>query len=126
MAESVIDLTLDDSSDEEDPVVDVDEASRTQLRTAIDTVPESRLRQIMRKLVDADLEIERAVLMELVTVNKRSRAVMTRWEVCANCEEEFDLSEARDNEECIYHTGSFLHVFVLFALPCSPNRAFYR
>jgi len=104
MAE-VIDLTLDDSSDEGEPAVLVDDVSRTHLLAAIDTVPELRLRHVITKLVNEDPAVERALLRELVTVKKRTRAMMPRWEICQNCEEEFDVSEARDDEECTYHTG---------------------
>ena len=107
MPEEIIDLTLDDSSDEleEEPGVHVDYVPRTLLHDAIDTVPESRLRQIIKNLVDEDPAVERAVLEELVTVKKRTREIISRWEICANCEEEFDVSEPRDDEECTYHTG---------------------
>ena len=113
MAE-VIDLTLlEDSSDEEEPAIYVDDVdvSRAQLHFAIDTVPESRLRLVMKQLVDEDSAFAHAVLRELVTVKKRTREVMSRWEICTNCEEEFDVSVARDDEECSYHTGFCLYIF---------------
>ena len=113
-AANVIDLTLDDSSDEEEPAVHVDlnDVRRTQLLAAIDAVPESHLRQIIRKLVDEDPAVEHALLGELVTV-KRTREVMSRWETCNNCEGEFDVSEPRDDEECIYHSGIFHNVVLI-------------
>jgi hypothetical protein len=109
----VIDLTLSsdsddkESSDEGEPAVHVNAASKSQLHTAIDTVPESRLRNVLRRLVDKDAAVERAMLKELVTIKKRTNVVMPRWEICANCEEEFDVSQRQDDEECMYHPGAF-------------------
>lgn len=107
----VIDLTVssgsDESSNEGEPAVHVNAASKSQLHIAIDTVPESRLRYVLKILVDKDPAVERAVLKELVTVKKRTNVVMPRWEICANCEEEFDVSQRRDDEECMYHSGMF-------------------
>jgi hypothetical protein len=114
MAE-VIDLTLDDSSDEEGvPTFYVEDVSRTQLHDAIDNVSESRLRQVMKNLVDEDPAIGAAVLDELMTVRKRTREVVSRWETCANCEEEFDVSTAREDEECTYHTGICFFAFLCY------------
>jgi len=116
MAEAVdvIDLTLDsDSSDEEgQPAIygNLNDVPRAHLLAAIDTVPESRLRQIIKKLVDEEPAFERALLDELVTVKKRTHEAMSRWGICDNCEEEFDVSELRYEEECTYHTGTRLTV----------------
>jgi len=107
-AADVIDLTLDDSSDEEgQPAVhgNLNDVPRAHLLAAIDTVPELRLRQIIKKLVDEEPAFERALLDELVAVKKRTHEAMSRWGICDNCEEEFDVSELRYEEECTYHTG---------------------
>jgi len=131
----VIDLTLSSdpesangsSEDEGEPAVNVNAASKLQLHTAIDTAPESRLRHVLKRLIDKDPAVERAVLKVLVTVKKRTRVVMPRWEICANCREEFDASKRRDDEECTYHLGVFAIYFHASSLrSCSLNLGHLR
>jgi hypothetical protein len=100
MPDDVIDLTLSSSEEEE-----VDDVSLTQLHIAITTVPEARLREVVAKLVDSDHAVQQAMLEELVTVKKRTRAAAPRYEICFNCREEFDASEDREEHECCYHPG---------------------
>jgi hypothetical protein len=38
---------------------------------------------------------------------KRNGKQNKRWAKCANCGEDFDLSTEGDDDECIYHPGSF-------------------
>jgi hypothetical protein len=63
------------------------------------------------KLVQALPAAENALLAELVTTKpkrknaERDSEVVSRWEVCSNCREEFDMSKERDEEECLYHSG---------------------
>lgn len=99
--DSVIDLTSS-SDDETEPIDDI---SVTQLHVAIATVPEIRLREVVTKLVDENRTVQRAVFAQLVTFSKQTRAVVPRYEICINCEEEFDVSDNREEDECTYHPG---------------------
>lgn len=116
---NVIDLTL--SSDNEE---DADEVSLTQLKIAITTVQEARLREVITKLVENDRAVQRALLKEFVTVKKRARAVVPRYETCVNCREEFDASGDREEDECCYHPGKCCLLLTENELPrfCPPNR----
>lgn len=126
MASEVIDLTVssdesdqdsgDNGSDEGGQPVEVEAPTTTQLLVAIGHVPEARLREVISKVVQEDPNIEYALMQEFFTVKKRSREVIERWEICANCREEYDASQDQDDEECSYHPGreSWLRVNI----PC--------
>lgn len=115
-ASEVIDLTLSsddsvhesgyESSDAGPPDIDIGQTAKLKLLVAIGHVPEARLRQVLVKLVQKDPMIEQALMEEFFTVTKRSREVIERWEICANCKEEFDASQDRHKEECTFHTGT--------------------
>jgi hypothetical protein len=89
----------------------VSATAKAQLQVAIANVDEARLRTIVAKLVQALPPAENALLAELVTTKpkrknaERDSEVVSRWEVCSNCREEFDMSKERDEEECLYHSG---------------------
>ncbi|KAF8071642.1 hypothetical protein FPV67DRAFT_1577635, partial [Lyophyllum atratum] len=125
----VIDLTgLSDSSDEEededesgeeegsesssssqgedsDVEVPVDGTSRARLHEAIATVGEERLRRILAHLVDSYPAVEDALTRELVTLKRKTQDVVSRWDMCSNCDEEFDTGTRREEEECTFHPG---------------------
>lgn len=122
----VIDLTqLTESSDEDNDVDELssrssgsegsyeeillDEVTRAQLHTAIDTVTEKRLREIIRALADTFPAVEMALVKELVTVERETRDVVPRWETCVCCDEEFEVNMQRDDGECIFHPGWFMN-----------------
>lgn len=92
-------------SDEQDEGSIPREETRPQLLDAIQTVPEQRLRQLVTSLVYTLPAAEQALTDELVVVHKRTREVASRWEVCCNCDEEFDVGTKRRQGECQYHPG---------------------
>lgn len=115
MSAEVIDLTAvsDDSEHDTDDETseEVGEAfqvsdSTVRLLTAVGHVPEARLRQILIKVIQEDPSFEKALLKEFFVEKKRTREVVERWEVCANCKEEYDAGEDRDDEECAFHPGT--------------------
>ncbi|KAJ3514662.1 hypothetical protein NLJ89_g2250 [Agrocybe chaxingu] len=118
----VIDLTgLSDSGDEHNPEeedlesehasegseieITLNQETRAQLQTAIATVSETRLRRLLKILVEADVTIEAALTRELVTLKRGTQDVVPRWETCANCDEEYDINTVREDAECIFHPG---------------------
>lgn len=107
----VIDLTdLPSEPDEDDnhtagiPLEEI----RPTLLDAIQTVPAQRLRELVTNLVLTLPEVEEALTNELVVIRKRTRDVASRWEICRNCEEEFDVGTRRTEGECRYHPGAYL------------------
>ncbi|GLB44898.1 hypothetical protein LshimejAT787_1802350 [Lyophyllum shimeji] len=94
------------SRDEDDDIeVPVDGTSRASLHEAIARVSEQRLRQIVAQLVDTFPAVEGALTRELVTLKRKPYDVVPRWETCSNCDEEFDMSTRREEEECMFHPG---------------------
>jgi hypothetical protein len=110
----ILDLTnLTDSSDDENgseseeiPEPNLDDISLTQLKNAIASVSEQRLREAVSRLVVTIPAAGHALMRELFAVQNQTRKVVSRWETCANCGEEYDAGEPRDEEECTYHSGS--------------------
>ncbi|KDQ59083.1 hypothetical protein JAAARDRAFT_651962 [Jaapia argillacea MUCL 33604] len=110
--------TMESSQYAEEPL---DGPHREQLHVAIGAVPELRLRELVTRLCDHVPTVERAFFKELVVVReledevaeevkkygnrKRVREVAPLWEPCANCEEEFDTNEEREEGECEFHPG---------------------
>ncbi|KAF8220946.1 hypothetical protein L208DRAFT_726606 [Tricholoma matsutake] len=86
----------------------LDEVTRAQLHTAIDTVTEKRLREILRVLADTIPAVEMALVKELVTVERETRDVIPRWETCVCCDEEFEVNTQREDGECIFHPGELV------------------
>jgi hypothetical protein len=80
-------------------------SAKTQLQDAIASVSETRLRAIIAKLALSNPAIENALIPELVATKPKRKHAVSRWEMCAHCDEEFDVSEERDEEECVYHSG---------------------
>ncbi|KDQ14368.1 hypothetical protein BOTBODRAFT_174852 [Botryobasidium botryosum FD-172 SS1] len=94
----------------EQPLSDV---ARAQLHVAVDTVPEMRLRQIITSLVDRVPAVAHAVFSKLMVAVKNESGqepdqneYVPRWEVCVNCDKEYDAGEEREEGECLYHTGN--------------------
>lgn len=108
MADDIIDISNTSSADEGEPPVSITAQTRSKLHLAITTTPEARLRQIIRDLVDSNPELELELVQKLVTVKKKSRKVMPKWEQCTKCKESFDASLERDEEECTYHSGQYI------------------
>jgi len=124
----VIDLTgLSDSSDEHESDQEAEESgsehgsetseieitlnedTRAQLQKAIATVSETRLRSLLRVLVESDIALEATLTRELVTLKRGTQDIVPRWESCANCNEEFDINTLRENAECVFHPGEHRH-----------------
>jgi hypothetical protein len=120
----VIDLTgLSDSSDEHESDQEAEESgsehgsetseieitlnedTRAQLQKAIATVSETRLRGLLRVLVESDIALEATLTRELVTLKRGTQDIVPRWESCANCSEEFDINTLREDAECVFHPG---------------------
>jgi len=131
----VIDLTdLGDSDSDEETysqrsVTPLDDLQNSQLQIAIATTPELRLREILAAAVLKDPEIGLALFKELVAPRGRNlfdefsddgiertrpddeqphpqpQNLVTRWQVCLNCNDDYDASTPRVMGECVYHPG---------------------
>jgi len=80
--------------------------TRAHLQNAIATVSETRLRQVLNILIEADITIEAALTRELVTLKRGTQDLVPRWESCANCDEEYDVNTLRSPAECRFHPGN--------------------
>lgn len=85
--------------------IPIDDVSRAQLHAAISTVSEVRLRQVLAGLINTTPAVEEALMREFVTVKRKTRDVVPRWETCLNCDEEYDVDEERTETECVFHPG---------------------
>lgn len=85
--------------------IPVDQKSRAQLLTAISTVNEQRLRQVLAGLIGTVPAVEMALTKELVTLKRKTQEVVPRWEICCKCEGEFDVNTEREEDECSFHPG---------------------
>jgi hypothetical protein len=94
------------NSDGSEVVIHLNEETRTQLRNAISTVSESRLREMLKTFVGTELAVEAALTKELITVRRDTHAVVPRWETCATCGVEYDINLPRGNDECTFHPGT--------------------
>jgi 2-polyprenyl-6-methoxyphenol hydroxylase-like FAD-dependent oxidoreductase len=114
----VIDLTgLSSGSEAEDDDDDDDEGSeseveiqlnaetREQLRRAILTVSETRLRHVLANLLETDQAVEIALAREFITVQRDTQKVIARWYRCVQCDIEFDGNTLREEDECAFHPG---------------------
>ena len=79
------------------------------------TVSEGHLRRIVRTLADTVPAAEEALTLELITLKRKTREFVSRWEICENCEAEFDVASERREEECSFHPGkrTIQDVFIL-------------
>ncbi|KAG6860745.1 hypothetical protein C0995_008010 [Termitomyces sp. Mi166 len=120
----IIDLTglSESESEEEDEELDSEESSeecssddisevpvsatsREQLLDAIGELGEDRLRRVLSDLVDTIPEVEERLTRQLLTLKRKTQDVIYRWETCINCNEEFDMTTRREEEECSFHPG---------------------
>ncbi|OBZ72362.1 hypothetical protein A0H81_07844 [Grifola frondosa] len=87
----------------------LDDTAREQLRIAIATVSGARLRAVVIALAERIPAAEHALFEELVAMKRNKEKTTTepvpRWEVCVNCDEEFDMGTHRVAGECRYHSG---------------------
>ena len=95
----------EDGSDASEIEITLNEETRSQLQNAISTVSETRLRQLLKTLVETDITIEMALTRELVTLKRETQKIVPRWEACGNCDEEFDTNTIREETECNFHPG---------------------
>lgn len=113
------------NSDGSEVVIHLNEETRTQLRNAISTVSESRLREMLKTFVGTELAVEAALTRELVTVRRDTHAVVPRWETCATCGVEYDINLPRGNDECTFHPGTLFNLIVLFTRS-STSQVYWR
>lgn len=120
----VIDLTLSESSEEEDGDESISEEgsenseeenlinaeTRALLRNAISTVAEAHLRQVLDNLIVTNPAVEVALTKEFVTVTREPDIVAPRWEACVHCDYDFDIHSQRQQDECRFHPGRCLGV----------------
>jgi hypothetical protein len=92
-------------SDASEIEITLNEETRSQLQSAISTVSETRLRQLLKILVETDITVEAALTRELVTLKRETQKIVPRWETCGNCDEEFDTNVIREVTECNFHPG---------------------
>lgn len=114
----------------EAPLRALNDASRTQFQVAIATAPDERVRQAFSALVDSIPAVSERVFRMLVAVKRHADsaededdeeegqgeeddsarrqkvAIVPRWWICANCDEEFDAGEGRQRGECLFHPGA--------------------
>lgn len=95
----------DSASEASDEDIPLNATSRAQLRVAISTVSEVRLREILGYLVDTNPAVEEALTRQLVARRRDAQAVAPRWDTCDNCDEEYDASLDRKDDECVFHPG---------------------
>ena len=89
--------------------ITLNEETRAQLQKAIATVSETRLRELLKVLVESELTLEAILTRELVTLQRGTHDVVPRWESCANCNEEFDINTLQEDSECVFHPGEYRH-----------------
>jgi hypothetical protein len=95
----------EDGSDASEIEITLNEETRSQLQSAISTVSETRLRQLLKFLVETDKTVEVALTRELVTLKRGTQKIVPRWESCGNCDKEFDTNTIREDTECNFHPG---------------------
>ena len=95
----------EDGSDASEIEITLNEETRSQLQSAISTVSETRLRQLLKILVETDKTVEAALTRELVTLKRGTQNIVPRWESCGNCDKEFDTNTIREDTECNFHPG---------------------
>ena len=95
----------EDGSDASEIEITLNEETRSQLQRAISTVSETRLRQLLKFLVETDKTVEAALTRELVTLKRGTQNIVPRWEACRNCDKEFDTNTIREDTECNFHPG---------------------
>ncbi|PPQ63568.1 hypothetical protein CVT24_004865 [Panaeolus cyanescens] len=95
----------EEGSDTSEIEIVLNETTRAQLQDAIATVSESRLRQVLKNLVQTEVMVEAALTREFITLKRGTHDVVGRWECCANCGDEYDVNTLREEDECVFHPG---------------------
>ncbi|KAG6817277.1 hypothetical protein H0H87_010939 [Tephrocybe sp. NHM501043] len=103
--EDVDDEGSEQISSEDDAEIPLDATSRARLLDAIENMSESRLRRVLNDLIDAMPLVEETLIGQLLTLKRKTHDIISRWETCCNCDEEFDMTARRENEECSFHPG---------------------
>ncbi|KAG6906175.1 hypothetical protein DXG01_015438 [Tephrocybe rancida] len=86
------------SSSDDDAEVPVDADSRLQLYEAIENLGEDRLKRVLIDLVSIPV-VEERLTRQLLTLKRKMHDVVSRWETCGNCGEEFDMASRRESDE---------------------------
>ncbi len=92
----------DDGSEGSEIEITLNAETRAQLQTAIATVSETRLRHLLRGLVETEVHVEALLTRELITLQRGTQAVVPRWDACLNCDQEFDINTIREETECVF------------------------
>ncbi|KAG6829994.1 hypothetical protein H0H92_002684 [Tricholoma furcatifolium] len=87
------------SSEDEGEVV-LNETTRERLQEAIGKLGQDRMRRVLTDLVDSIPEVEETLIRQLLTLKRKTRDIVCRWERCSNCNEEFDVAAHREEDEC--------------------------
>lgn len=77
------------------------------LEEAIRSVPPHRLQNSVTQLcqkIPAAAELLSSLLLTQPSAAKRK--LVTRWAMCENCKEEFDVAHNEDDEGCAFHGGA--------------------
>lgn len=112
----------DDGSEGSEIEITLNADTRAQLQTAIATVSETRLRHLLRCLVETEVHVEALLTRELITLQRGTQDVVPRWEACLNCDQEFDINTIREETECVFHPGEYFH----FNFPCTDHLPWIR
>lgn len=112
----------DDGSEGSEIEITLNADTRAQLQTAIATVSETRLRHLLRCLVETEVHVEALLTRELITLQRGTQDVVPRWEACLNCDQEFDINTIREETECVFHPGEYFH----FNFPCTDYSPWIR
>jgi len=96
----------DFDSDASEVEIHLDAETRTQLKNAVDTIPAVLLREILVRMIETEPAVEIALSKELITINRESRTIVPRWEICPNCQEYYDINTQKKDGECQFHPGA--------------------
>lgn len=103
--EEDLDDNDNDEGSESEVEIQLNSETREQLRRAILTVSETRLRHVLANLLETDQAVEIALAREFITVQRGTQKVVSRWYRCVQCDTEFDGNTLREEDECAFHPG---------------------
>ncbi|KAG6864767.1 hypothetical protein C0991_007261 [Blastosporella zonata] len=103
--EELEDQLSEQSSSDDDGEVPLDATSRARLHEAIENLSEGRLRRVLNDLVDSIPVVEETLIGQLLTLKRKTHDIVSRYETCCNCDEEFDMTSHRKEGECSFHPG---------------------
>ena len=104
-----------DNSDEQGQPHALDDVSRAQLRAAVATAPDGRVRDAFDALLVGIPDVPERVFRMLLTTKSLPTAgqpeeggdpappatqIVSRWRVCKNCHEEYDDGDDADRNAC--------------------------